>query len=78
MLICFASLKEFARGATDKHLARGAFGKRGSAEQMAIVLYEQSSSQRPGYGWVGCNESEVRGGGGGGAHVQRKEGKEEI
>ncbi|TNN84705.1 hypothetical protein EYF80_005120 [Liparis tanakae] len=25
---------------------------------MAIILYEESSSQRLGYGWVGCNESE--------------------
>ena len=33
---------------------------------MAIILYEESFSLRLGYGWVGCNESEVAGGGGGG------------
>lgn len=31
---------------------------------MAIILYEESFSLRLGYGWVGCNESEVAGGGG--------------
>lgn len=41
---------------------------------MAIILYEESFSQRLGYWWVGCNESEVGGGGRGaeGADVERR------
>lgn len=39
---------------------------------MAIILYEESFSQTLGYGWVGCNESEVGGGGRGAVQGQQR------